>query len=200
MKRFKLNTKRLIIRPYELKDFKCWQNAFIQMSPPLNRWDLKKKEPHELTKAYFKKVLSGNNRRLKKDLYYDFAVFEKKSGNLIGNVALMDISRGVFQNAYLGYRLFNNYWGNGFAREMILGTLKIAFNQLKLHRIEAGIEKENKFSIKVAKATGLRHEGKKKRALYLNKTWVDLEVYSATCEDYKIKYKGDLKSLGIRLR
>ncbi len=35
-----------------------------------------------------------------------------------------------------------------------------------------------------------RKEGLKKRAVFLRGKWVDLVIYSATCEEFGVKWKG----------
>jgi ribosomal-protein-alanine N-acetyltransferase len=48
------------------------------------------------------KQLEKFQKNIKDDSNYRFAVFEKKSGKLLGYTLLMDVSRGIFQNAYFG--------------------------------------------------------------------------------------------------
>lgn len=177
-------TKRLVIRPLEETDYENWAQAYSCLLPPQNEWDETNWNETELTKKNFKDLLKIQKQQRVQDHFYEFGIFHKDDGVLLGTVSLMDISRGVFQNAYLGYRIFNIYWGKGYAQEACLGTLDIAFKKLHLHRIEAGIAPTNKRSIKTAKAIGLRKEGISKRRLYINKKWVDLVLYALTKEEY----------------
>ncbi len=156
---------------------------------PGNTWDVTApREEKNLTKAAFAKILNAQKQRRDEDYFFDFAIF-LKDGTIVGGVSLMDISRQVFQNAYLGYRIFNNHWGKGYGKEGIKAAVQIAFEDLKLHRVEAGIEPRNKRSIAVAKSIGLRREGRSKKRLFLRGQWLDMELYAATCEDYGIKPK-----------
>lgn len=194
------NTTRLIIRPYGAKDFKCWRKAYSEMMKAQNEWDLDPRSDEELSKANFRKLLKVQKNQRTKETFYDFAVFLKGTGELIGTIALMDLSRGVFQNAYLGYRIFNKHWNKGYGKEMVKASFKMAFQNLKLHRVEAGIDPKNKRSILLARSVGMRKEGLKKRALYLNGKWQDIVIYSVTCEDVGAKFRGDLKSMSTRIR
>lgn len=177
-------TKRLIIRPLEENDYENWSQAHSCMKPQQNEWDETNWAPDHLTKKKFKELLKAQKQNRTKDHFYDFGVFRLDDGILIGIVSLMDISRGVFQNAYLGYRIYNNYWHCGYAQEACKAAISLAFKNLHLHRVEAGIAPTNKKSIKTAKALGLRKEGLSKRRLYVNKKWVDLVLYAATKEDF----------------
>lgn len=177
-------TNRLIIRPLQEIDYENWVQAYSLQKPPQNEWDETNWDESELTYKKFKALLKVQKEQRHKDHYYEFGVFLKNDGTLIGLVSLMDISRGVFQNAYLGYRIFNTYWGNGFAQEASRAAIEIAFKKLKLHRIEAGISPDNKKSIKTAKALGLRKEGLSKRRLLVNKKWMDVLIYAITREEW----------------
>ncbi|KYG60984.1 ribosomal-protein-alanine acetyltransferase [Bdellovibrio bacteriovorus] len=177
-------TKRLIIRPLELHDYENWEQAYSCQRPVQNEWDTTNWKESELTLAKFKETLKNEKKLRAQDKYYNFGVFRKDDGVLIGQVALMDVSRGVFNNAYLGYRIFNNHWGQGYAQEACKAAIHIAFKNIKLHRIEAGIEPKNKRSIRVAKALGLRKEGLSKKRLLFNKKWVDLLLFAMTKEEF----------------
>lgn len=177
-------TKRLIIRPLEAQDHENWQQAYSCQYPPRNEWDITNWKESELTRAKFKEILKIEKKLREQDKYYHFGIFRKDDGVLIGSISLMDVSRGVFQNAYLGYRIFNNYWGQGYAQESCQAALYLAFRNLKLHRVEAGISPNNPRSIRVAKALGMRREGLSKRRIYVEKKWIDLSLYAITVEEF----------------
>ena len=106
---------------------------------------------------------------------------------MVGRASLMDISRGLFQNAYLGYHIYSPFWGQGYGRELVSATIDIAFHDLKLHRIEAGIEPDNVPSIALAESLNMRHEGLSARRLYLRGQWVDVSIYALTAEEVGIE-------------
>lgn len=178
-------TKRLTIRPLEKFDHVNWQQAHENRNPAQNEWDESPWKDSELTLAKFKKLINEQEKLAKQDKYYHFGIFLNEDGRLIGFVNLMDISRGVFQNAYLGYIIFNPYWGHGFAQEAIAAAKEISFKKLKLHRLEAGIAPKNKASINAIKKQGFQKEGLSKKRLYLNKKWQDMAIYAMTKEYYK---------------
>ncbi len=180
-------TSRLIIRPLEKKDYNQWKQAHSTMKAPQNTWDLGPRQQDSLTKADFKKILRGQAEKRKSDTFYDLGVFDK-SGLLVGVVSIMEVTRGISQTSYMGYRIFNNHWGRGFGKEAIRAMIDIGFKDLKLHRIEAGIEQKNLRSIRLAKSLGMRREGVKKRALFLRNTWIDLVMFTLTSEDLGYKY------------
>lgn len=182
-------TKRLVVRPLELHDYENWRQAYSMLHPAQNEWDEGPWKDSELTLAKYKKHLKALSDLRKKDKHYDYGVFRKDDGVFVGLIGIMNVSRHIFQNAYLGYRIFNNYWGQGYASEACRGAIQIAVKDLKLHRLEAGIEPHNKASIRVAKAIGLRKEGLSKRRLLVQKKWKDMLIFAGTSEDFKIRYR-----------
>lgn len=183
-------SKKVRIRPLELTDYKAWREAYLTMSSlPRNQWDhLAKKEKNELNQKDFKKFIKQRKENFKKDEIYNFGIF-LNDGAYVGTVSLMDISRGLFQNAYIGYSIFNNHWGKGYGKEAIKLAIDIAFRDLNLHRVEAGIHPKNKRSIGLAKFAGLKKEGVSKKRLYIDNKWIDLYLYAATSETFSIRWK-----------
>lgn len=157
------------------------------MAKSQNIWDLGPKGETELTKVHFKKLLSSRLKLRKRDNHYSLGVFDK-NGALVGGVSIMEVARGISQTAFLGYMIFNNYWGMGYGKEAVKAMIDIGFDDIKLHRIEAGIEPGNIRSIKLAKTLGMRREGLKKRAIFLRNQWVNLLMFTLTCEDVKKKF------------
>lgn len=184
-----VKTQRLIIRPLEASDYEVWKSAYSEMRPVQNRWDETNWHAAYLTRAAFRKNLSVQKKKRDRDQDYYFHIFRKDDGALIGHVSLMDISRGLFQNAYLGYRVYNSYWGYGYAKEAVSALTKFSFRHLGLHRLEAGIEPDNKASIALAKSVGMRKESLSSRRLLYRGKWIDLILYAITCEDLRIRYK-----------
>lgn len=190
----KRKTKRLLIRPLQSSDYEAWYHAHRTMQPPQNRWDRGPNAPSELTPVYFRQLLSTQKRVRDAGTFFSLAVFEKESGLAVGTVAIMDVLRGVSQTAFLGYSIYNQFWGRGYGKESAEAAIDIGFNDIKLHRIEAGVEPSNRRSIRLARALGLRREGLKKRAVFLRGRWNDLIMYTVTCEDLGIPWKGKLET------
>lgn len=187
-------TKHLILRPLCLADYEAWHLAHTTILPAQNEWDRGQRAPEDVTLAKYKKLLSQRKKNCDTDYFYELGVFEKKSGALVGGVSAMNVVRGIAHAAYLGYSIFNPYWGRGYGKESVLAFFDIAFRDLKLHRLEAGVEPRNRRSIFLAHALKLRKEGLKRRAIYLRKAWQDLLIYSITCEELGIRWNGVAKS------
>ena len=179
----------IFLRALQMSDFPNWVQAYSGMREVQNEWDEGNWKESELTRAKFRAHLQKMRKWRRQDHFYEYGIFRCDDGVLVGFVSLMDVSRQIFQNAYLGYRIFNNYWGRGYATEACRESLKIAFKDLKLHRVEAGIDPKNKKSIRVARAIGLRRESMSPRRLFVNGQWRDLVLYAGTCEEFGFKFR-----------
>lgn len=189
---FVKKTRRLEVRPFRMLDFAAWKQSYLEAGEPRNKWDSLKKTSDVLTKVKYKEFVSKKNQLMKADRFYDFGVFLRKNGELVGMVSAMEIQRGISQMAYLGYVLFPQYWNKGYGTEAVKAMFDIAFNQIKLHRLEAGIEPDNVASIRLVESLGMRHEGLKKKLLFLRGEWSDLVTYGITCEECGIKWRGEV--------
>ena len=183
---------RIEIRPLKLSDYKTWKSAYEDQSLPQNIWDHSHRSV-DLSKKSFHQVIKSREKLRKEDRTHSYAIFEKKTGKLIGFIMAMDVVRGITQTAFLGYALFNNYWGQGYMQEAIIQFYQIAFKKLNLHRLQAGIEPNNKRSLRVAKKLGFRREGVSRRIVNLRGEWQDLVQFAITTEDVGIKWKGKPK-------
>ena len=192
MKKLERKTRRLVVRPLESSDHSSWKAAHSEMLPPLNAWDRKNRDLSELTEAKFKSLLRNQKMLREADHFFDLGVFLKSSGELIGGVSAMNIIRSVSQSSFLGYQIFNSYWGQGYGKEAVKAMLDIGFRDLRLHRMEAGVEPHNRRSVMLCKSLGFRKEGLKKRAVFLRGEWCDLVMYSLTCEDLGLAWQGEL--------
>jgi [ribosomal protein S5]-alanine N-acetyltransferase len=183
-------SEKLHIRPLTRQDYASWKHAYSHMLPRQNAWDPGNRSPQELSLSNFLKILKSHRENQSRDRVYDLGIFTASDGELVGVVSLMDIVRGLFQNAFLGLTIFNRYWKCGYGKAATKAIIDIAFNDLALHRLEAGVEPRNRRCLSGIRAFGFRKEGRKKRAVYLRGEWRDLMMYSLTCEDCGIRWTG----------
>lgn len=180
-------TRRLVLRPLNIGDYKFWFDAYVNGLPAKNKWDLVPRTASECSKKSFTKLCSTLNKLAKNDEYYRYYIYEKKSGAIIGQIDFDIFVRSTHQFANFGYQIYNRHWEKGFGKEAARLGLKIGFKVLKLNRLEAAINLDNKISIKLAKAIGMKKEGIKKRYWYENGKWTDHLIYVANPEDIGLK-------------
>jgi ribosomal-protein-alanine N-acetyltransferase len=109
------------------------------------------------------------------------------NGAIIGSINLSQIFRRGFQNAYLGYYVGERYAGHGYMSEAIRLILRYAFNDLKLHRLEANIQPGNVASLALVRRAGFVLEGYSRRYLKISGRWRDHERWAILLEDWKTK-------------
>jgi ribosomal-protein-alanine N-acetyltransferase len=109
-----------------------------------------------------------------------FGIFE--DGELAGYVALSQIFRGAFQNAYLGYAVDLDRGGRGLATAAVGAAVEHAWS-IGLHRVQANVMPENAASKRVLEKNGFRREGLAERYLHIGGRWADHEMYALTVEE-----------------
>lgn len=116
---------------------------------------------------------------------YAFGVFLKESDELIGRVALSNVSRGAWQNATLGYYIDEAHNGHGYATEAVRLALQFAFGPAGLHRVQAAVLPRNVASRRVLEKAGFSREGRSTKYLQINGVWEDHETFAITLEDWR---------------
>lgn len=108
-----------------------------------------------------------------------YLVCLKSNDEIVGVYNISNIVRGSFQSAYLGYYAFAPHNGKGYMTEGMELLIKTAFQELKLHRLEANIQPGNKASIALVKRTGFQKEGYSPKYLKIGgKEWKDHERWA----------------------
>lgn len=128
-------------------------------------------------------TLEGQRERIRKNMekkdldeLYSFGIYVIETEELIGNITLTEVLRGPLQSCYIGYYLDKNHNGKGYMTEAVRLVVSYAFNELKLHRLEAGVMPHNIGSIKVLEKSGFHKEGIAKKNVKINGRWEDHQV------------------------
>lgn len=162
MKRGVFKTRRLILREILSQDFEVWFDAYVNRLPAKSKWDSGPMPAKKCSRKVFQKVMKEHQQLAKKDDYYRYYVFEKKTGAIVGQIDFDIFVRSTHQFANFGYQIYNRHWRNGYGKEASQAGLKIGFKHLKLNRLEAAINLDNRKSISLARAIGMKREGVKK--------------------------------------
>lgn len=180
----RIETPRAVLRPLTSGDHGMWRAAWTGLGPARSTWDEGAKLPEECSPAVFEGLLGRLGDMRRRDHTYSLGIFDSDEQVLVGNVAVMDVTRGVSQSAYLGYRVFHTHWRQGYAFEAAQYAMALGFDRLNLHRLEAGIEPENQASRGLADKLSLRYEGTAMRRLFKRGVWIDLCLYAMTVEEW----------------
>lgn len=109
----------------------------------------------------------------------------RSDGVILGSINVSEIVRGLFQSAYLGYQIGAPFARQGYMTEGLGLTLHYAFVRLKLHRLEANIQPENRPSLALVTRFGFTCEGLSRRYLKIGGRWRDHERWALLAEDWR---------------
>ena len=104
----------------------------------------------------------------------------RSTGAIAGIVNINSIIRGRFQCGSLSYAAFAPTAGNGYLTEGLSLVVKYAFEQLRLHRLEANIQPANHASLNLVRRLGFRREGYSPEMLFIDGAWRDHERWAIT--------------------
>ncbi|MFA6060878.1 MAG: GNAT family protein [Taibaiella sp.] len=116
-------------------------------------------------------------------LHYVFCIMDIVSNTFTGMIGLR-LGKPKYRNAEVWYKLFPDHWGKGYATEALKELLRFGFQDINLHRIEAGCAVENIGSIKVLEKAGMIREGRTRKLLPIRGEWMDNYGYAILEEDY----------------
>jgi ribosomal-protein-alanine N-acetyltransferase len=167
-------SESIIIREPKALDEKIFISA-MRSSQSLHRPWVKSPENSLEFEKYLERLKSPNQKSF---------LACNALGNIVGVFNISEIVLGAFQSAYLGFYGVSEYSGKGYMSQSIKLVLKIVFEEIKLHRIEANIQPENFRSINLVKSNGFIKEGFSPRYLNINGLWRDHERWALTYEDW----------------
>lgn len=110
-------------------------------------------------------------------------------GDLILDVSLSNLIRGVFQGAHLGYKIAEQNTGQGLMTEAVDAVVHHAFSRLRLHRLMANYQPWNTASGRILEKLGFEREGFAKDYLYINGQWRDHVLTSKTNTKFQFNRK-----------
>lgn len=166
---------QVIIRPPQPDDYEAFLTAVRRSRALHGRW---------VTPAKTKEGFDGYLKRFSSGQSHGHFIIHCASGGLVGVININDAIRGAFQSASLGYYALAPYAGQGLMREGMLLVLKRAFGELKLHRLEANIQPDNRASIALVQKCGFTREGLSRRFLKVRGRWRDHERWALLWEDF----------------
>lgn len=186
-----LHTPRLLLRPLVATDRAAWtemmlaaEDAFVRSGMAIT--------PGTTLDQRFDQALEKTRFALENESGYRFQAFlpngSPRAGLMIGGAALNNITRGVFQNADMGWGIRSDFEGQGYATELCSALLDFAFAQpptgLALHRVQANIRPDNIRSLRLAERLGFRREGYALKMLHILGDWRDHAMFAKLAEEH----------------
>jgi [ribosomal protein S5]-alanine N-acetyltransferase len=98
---------------------------------------------------------------------------------VVGRITLYEIVRGPFQSCSLGYWVSATDNGHGLATAAVRDIIRVAFDELRLHRIQAGTLLHNVRSQRVLERNGFVRFGVAPSFVNIAGRWQDHALYQA---------------------
>lgn len=102
---------------------------------------------------------------------------------VIGQVSISSILRGPFRKGFLGYWVSSLHQGLGHTSRAVALALRVAEDELNLHRLEAHTQLENLASQAVLRKHGFRSWGIAHDHFYADGAWRDEVFWERTLTD-----------------
>jgi [ribosomal protein S5]-alanine N-acetyltransferase len=119
-------------------------------------------------------------RRYEQSCEESLLICLRSTGAIAGMVNINSIIRGRFQSGSLSYAAFAPTAGKGYMTEGLGLAMRHAFEQLRLHRLEANIQPGNHASLNLVRRLGFRREGYSPEMLFIDGAWRDHERWAIT--------------------
>ncbi len=175
-----LKTTRLIIRELESNDLDQIHN--LLSSPETDEFNtMGIPESIQVSEKLVADWLTTQKQEPRDS--YIFCMDLNDTKQFIGLIALI-LGKKKYRSAEVWFKIHKDFWRNGYTTEALLRILQFGFNDLKLHRIEAGCAVENVASSKVLEKAGMTREGMKRKNLPIRGHWKDNYIYGILEEDF----------------
>ena len=170
------------LRAPMLGDYEAWAKLRSASRAHTEPW-----EPawtaDELSKGAFRRRIERYDADRNAGAGYPFFVMRARDNVLLGACNLNNVRRGVLQSADIGYWIGTPYVRQGHTRAAVRRVLAFAFDELRLHRIEAACQPANTASRTLLEGVGFRYEGLARAYLNIAGQWRDHDRFAILSTD-----------------
>lgn len=180
-----IDTNRLLLRNFTKSDAKefyvnCMGDIAVEKYV-MGRAHRDLAETKRLVKLFVRGRAKSNN------IYVVFAIVEKSSGQVIGEIDAVGYDASIKRVA-VGYKLGSKWWGKGYATEALKAMIAYLFENSDINKIEAMHDVENIASGRVMQKAGMTYEGTHRQGIKNNRGIVDVKIYSILKDEYLNKF------------
>ncbi|MFN2747924.1 MULTISPECIES: GNAT family N-acetyltransferase [Bacillus] len=167
--------EHVYVRPLTVRDAEACLKLQIDNRAFFERFSMERSDDFYTLEGQ-KQRLTTFYDKMQEDEDYYFGIFLQANDALIGTINLFQVLRGALQCAFIGYFLDEKHNGKGYTTEACRLMVEFAFEELKLHRIEAGVMPHNLASIRVLEKAGFHKEGIARKNVKINGKWEDHQM------------------------
>ena len=175
------------VRPLRTRDAGRWSELRISNEDWLARWEGRPPDAPDTSWAErhspvaYGAALRVWRRDAKAGRSLPLAV--TYDGELVGQVTAMNLVRGAYQCAAVGYWVGAEVAGRGVMPTAVALLVDHLFGPVGLHRVEVNIRPENTPSLRVVEKLGFRHEATYRGYLHIDGGWRDHLGFALNAED-----------------
>ena len=152
---YRVETDRLMLRCWSPGDATVLRQALDESDAHLRPWiPFMKDEPRTL--AQTAQWLRGARADFDRDVAWHYAVFDRRTGQLLGGNMLNP--RSGPGSLELGYWTRKGHTGQGVAAEATCAMVRVAFEIHRAQRVEIHCSPENQASAAIPRKLGFTHE------------------------------------------
>ena len=181
-RKVQIETERLLLRSPTKRDFHEWARLRYESRAFLKSWDPTWARDH-LTRQSFARRVAWAEKAMNDDSAYPMFLFRKTDNSLLGAITLDNVRRGPSQVGTIGYWMGYPYIRRGHMAEAVGLVLDYAFNELRLHRVEAACLVHNDPSSRLLLKLGFTEEGLARQYLCIDGRWQDHRTFGILRSD-----------------
>ena len=175
----RLQSNRLIVSEVTLEDLE--EIHELHSIPEVDEYNtLGIPESIDQTKAMILPLIKEQILESRKSYFWKILLAD---ANTFIGIAGLNLSADKFKLGEIYYKLLPAYWGNGYATEIAKRLIVFGFEELGLHKLEAGVATGNQASIRVLEKSGMIREGLRRKILPIRGEWKDNYHYAIVEDD-----------------
>ena len=178
---YRIQTRRLVVRCYEPSDTQLLADSIaenVDHLKPWMPWAHNEPEPFEV------KVKGVKRFRGLFDMGEDYiyGIFDLEETRLLGGTGLH--TRVGDDQLEIGYWIHKDYVNQGLVTESTAALVKVAFEIIKIHRLEIHCDPGNHASAAIPRKLGFTHEGTLRAKTRFLERWSDSMIWALLDEEY----------------
>ncbi len=176
---FCISTERLVLE--DLTGQNIYDIERIAHEPDVMRYVLVWLENDEQVASFLQRGIEEAARTDR--MAYVLAARIRGTGECAG-ITFLEIDPGHRSCAEVGCVLLQEFWGSGYAGEILRALLAFGFDTLSLHRVYGKCDELNRNAAGVMEKCGMQYEGTLREHVWLRDHWRSSRYYGILASEY----------------
>lgn len=148
-----LSTERLVLRNLREQDAEMVFEVF--RDPDVMRyWS----SPPMMDIAEARALIRKIHDLFRAGTLFQWGIASRSTDAILGTCTLFHLDL-THRRGEIGFAIGKQHWGQGIASEAVARLIALAFEELKLHRLEADVDPRNENSLRLLDRQGFQREG-----------------------------------------